>query len=121
VDDQVRGASIARGLGGKEQGRRPSAYSSSRARTERGAEAVAGGAAGGVGGALRELMKRSLLSRRDAIFVALVACAIGPPLLAMTQRPSVWVLVVDAVLSASLGLMVAMAVAAVVRHFENRQ
>jgi hypothetical protein len=39
----------------------------------------------------------------------------------MTQRPSVWVLVVDAVLSASLGLMVAMAVAAVVRHFENRQ
>ena len=76
---------------------------------------------GAASGALRRLMKRTLLSRWDAIFVAMVASGIGTPLLAVTHRPSVWVLVLEAVLSASLGLMIAAAVAAVVRHFENRR
>jgi hypothetical protein len=66
-------------------------------------------------------MKRSLLSRRDAILVAVIASGIATPLLAVTRSPSVWFLVLDAFLSASLRLMIAMAVAAVRRHFENRE
>ena len=66
-------------------------------------------------------MKRPLLTRWDMILVAIVSAGVVTPVLALTGKSSGWVLVVDAVLSAILGLMVAMAVGAVVRHFENRQ
>jgi hypothetical protein len=78
--------------------------------------------AGGVGGALREPLmptKRPLLSRSDVIFVMILAAGVATPLLAFTRNPSGWVLVVDAILSALLGLLIAVVAASVVRFFER--
>ena len=81
-------------------------------------------AAGGLGRArhprrepLMRATKRSLLTRWDVIFVAIVAAGVATPLLALTRKPSGWILVIDAVLSALLGLLIAAVVASVVRLF----
>jgi hypothetical protein len=88
-----------------------------------GADAVAGDAEGGVGGALREplmpMTRKPLLTRGDVIFVTIVTAGVATPLLALTQKPSGWMLAVDAILSALLGLLVAAVVASVVRFFER--
>jgi hypothetical protein len=81
---------------------------------------VARDAADGVGGALRGLlMKRPLLSRRDVIFVIIVAAGISTLLSVLTEKPSGRMLAFDAVLIAMEGLMIAAVVAAVCRFFER--
>ena len=66
-------------------------------------------AADGVGGALRGLlMKRPLLSRRDVIFVIIVAAGISTLLSVLTEKPSGRMLAFDAVLNAMEGLMIAL-------------
>jgi hypothetical protein len=84
---------------------------------------VAGGAERGVGGVLREPLmpttKRPLLTRWDVIIVTISAAGVATPLLALTRNPSGWMLVVDAILSALLGLLIAGVVASVVRLFER--
>lgn len=83
-----------------------------------GADAVSGGAAGGVGNARpRRWMKRPLLTRWDVIFVVIATAGIATPLLALTQKPSGWVLLLDAILSAGLGLLSAAVVAFAIRFF----
>jgi hypothetical protein len=77
--------------------------------------------AGGVGRALREPLmpatKRTLLTRCVVIFVVIVAAGIATPLLALTQKPSGWTLVLDAILSALLGLLIAAVFASIIRLF----
>jgi hypothetical protein len=63
--------------------------------------------------------KRPLLTRWDVILVTIVAAGITTPLLALTRKPSGWMLVVDLAVSALLGLLIAVVVASVVRFFER--
>jgi hypothetical protein len=63
--------------------------------------------------------KRPLLTRGEVIFVIVFAAATATPLLALTQKPSGWILVLDVVVSALLGLLIAVVLASVVRFFER--
>jgi uncharacterized membrane protein len=65
-------------------------------------------------------MKRLLLTRWDMIFVAIVSSGVVTPVLALTGKASGWMLVIDAVLSAGLGLLIALIVATAVRFVEHR-
>ena len=75
----------------------------------------------GVGRALREplmsMTKRPLLTRSDVIFVMIIAAGVATPLVAFNPKPSGWMLVVDTILSALLGLLIAVVVAGVIRLF----
>jgi hypothetical protein len=63
--------------------------------------------------------KRSLLTRGEVIFVIVFAAGTATPLLALTQKLSGWLLVLDLVVSAALGLLIAVVLASVVRFFER--
>jgi O-antigen/teichoic acid export membrane protein len=67
----------------------------------------------------RYATKRPLLTRWDVILVTIVAAGVATPLLALTRKPSGWMLLVDPVVSALLGLLIAAVVAAMVRFFER--
>jgi hypothetical protein len=62
-------------------------------------------------------MERPLRSRCDIIFVAIGSGGVVAPVTALTREPSSWMLAVDAILSALLGLLIAAIVASVVRLF----
>lgn len=65
-------------------------------------------------------MKTPLLSHWDMIFVAIVSAGVVvTPVMALTREPSAWILAVDAILSALLGLLIAAIVASAVRFFER--
>ena len=63
------------------------------------------------------MTKRPLLTRSDVIFVMIIAAGVATPLVAFNRNPSGWMLVVDAILSALLGLLIAAVVAGVIRLF----
>ena len=62
-------------------------------------------------------MERPLRSRWDMIFVAIGSAGVVTPVTALTREPSSWMLAVDAILSALLGLLIAAIVASVVGLF----
>jgi hypothetical protein len=62
-------------------------------------------------------MKRPLLSRWDMVSLAIGSAGVVTPVMALTREPSWWMLAVDAILSALLGLLIAAVVASVVRLF----
>jgi hypothetical protein len=63
--------------------------------------------------------RRPLLSRTDVVVVLAVTAGLVTPLTALSSRPAGWMLIIDAILSALLGLVVALLVASGVRLFER--
>ncbi len=63
--------------------------------------------------------KRPLLTRSDVILVIVVASGVITPLTSLAPRPSGWMFVVDAILSALLGLLVVLVIASGVRVLER--
>ena len=56
------------------------------------------------------------LTRWDVIFVVIVAAGAGTRFLTLAPKPSGWLLVLDVIVSASLGLLVAVVIASLVRR-----
>jgi len=58
-----------------------------------------------------------LLTRSDMIYVAIAGAGVGTPLIALTRNVSGWMLAIDTVLGALLGLLAAALIAAGIRLF----
>ena len=63
--------------------------------------------------------ERPLLSRTDVVIVLVVTAGLVTPLTALSSRPAGWTLIIDAILSAVLGLVVALIVVSGVRVVER--
>ena len=64
--------------------------------------------------------KRPLLTRSEMVCVFVATSGVATPLMALSGRPSGWLLVLDGILSGLLGLLIAAVVASVLRFVECR-